>query len=54
MQVQYTKDINNESILNIIRRFCNYIDHGLQSMVPMCLTLFSRCLEKLAVLQKKN
>ncbi len=26
MQVQYTKDINNESILNIIRRFCNYID----------------------------
>jgi len=26
MQVQYTKDINNESILSIIRRFCNYID----------------------------
>lgn len=26
MQVQYTKAINNESILNIIRRFCNYID----------------------------
>lgn len=26
MQVQYTKAINNESIFNIIRRFCNYID----------------------------
>lgn len=26
MQVQYTKNINNKSVLGIIRRFCNYID----------------------------
>ncbi|MEY8353290.1 HD domain-containing phosphohydrolase [Lachnospiraceae bacterium 54-53] len=26
MQMQYTKNINNHSVLEIIRRFCNYID----------------------------
>lgn len=26
MQMQYTKNINNKSVLGIIRRFCNYID----------------------------
>lgn len=26
MQLQYTKRINNKSVLGIIRRFCNYID----------------------------
>lgn len=26
MQLQYTKSINNKSVLGIIRRFCNYID----------------------------
>lgn len=26
MQIQYTQTINNESILGIIRRFCNYVD----------------------------
>ena len=44
MQMQYTKNINNKSVLGIIRRFCNYIDPRLTEHGSHVAYIISRML----------
>ncbi len=44
MQMQYTKNLNNKSVLGIIRRFCNYIDPRLTEHGSHVAYIISRML----------
>ena len=45
MQIQYTKNLNNKGVLNIIRRFCNYIDPRLTEHGSHVAYIISRMLQ---------
>lgn len=45
MQIQYTKNLNNKGILDIIRRFCNYIDPRLTEHGSHVAYIISRMLQ---------
>lgn len=45
MQIQYTKNLNNKGILDIIRRFCNYIDSRLTEHGSHVAYIISRMLQ---------
>ena len=45
MQMQYTKELDNESVLGIIQRFCNYIDPRLMEHGSHVAYIISRMLK---------
>ena len=45
MQIQYTKNLNNKGVLDIIRRFCNYIDPRLTEHGSHVAYIISRMLQ---------